>query len=220
MDDPKFDNLVISFRGSCQGVGLKQRGPNDPHVCYVILTEDDEYWFVSSEQSASAFWMPELMDCFEQATEWLRHNAVKDEHGCYRFQSDKEREVKRKKNKTWEKRYNEVQQSWEAWEDKEARAGRGYKGIPSVDAKPLNRAIEGKCVIFHTNDDGMVYTSPILANPTYARVFKCFSDSIAIDEHHCFMEGVVESKDRNRWPAAVKAKFKKDVKVYRFATGS
>lgn len=220
MDDPTLDNLVVSFRGVCQGVGLKQRGPNDPHICYVILTEDDEYWFVSKEQSASSYWMPELMDCFQQAQDWMENHAVKESCG-YRFESDDERAAREKKDAEWEKRYNEVNDAWLAWENKEAHQGRGYKGIPSVDAKPLNRAISGKCVVFHINGDSGEYVSPLLTNPTYARLFKCFSDSIAIDEHHCFMEGVYQVDDWKSWPRELRSNpLHHSVKVYRFATGS
>jgi hypothetical protein len=164
--------------------------------------------------------MPELMDCLQQAQDWMEKNAVKETCG-YRFESDEERAGREKKDTDWEKRYNEVQKAWESWDREADRSGRTYKGIPSVDAKPLNRAIDGKCIVFHINDDDQEYISPLLTNPTYARLFKCFSDSIAIDEHHCFMEGVYQVDDRNSWPKELRSTpLHHSIKVYRFATGS
>lgn len=142
--------------------------------------------------------------------------------GGYKFLTEAEKAAKKKANEDWERRYQEVQTSWEKWEEAEEAKGNKYRGIPSVDAKPRNRAIEGKCIVFDTDEwgDGTDYISPVLTNPTYATLFKCFSKAIGCtgDEHHCFMEGVTLVKDRKDWPKGLKAP--RGVKVYRFATGS
>lgn len=79
-DSPEVQDCVVTFRGECQGVGLQKRGPDDNHVCFIILTEDDGYWFVTKwpEQGTSSYWLPELIDCLEQAKDWLHRNAEKD----------------------------------------------------------------------------------------------------------------------------------------------
>ena len=36
------------FLGGCSGVVLQERGLRDKHVCFKILSEDDGYWFLST----------------------------------------------------------------------------------------------------------------------------------------------------------------------------
>ena len=223
-DAPEVQECVVTFRGGCKGVGLKWRGPDDPHVCFIILTEDDGYWFVSQHdtQGSSSYWLPELIDQLEEAKTWLHRNAEKDGQYGYKFLTDVEKAAKKRADEKWERRYQEVQDAWEKWEEVEEAKGNRYRGIPSVDAKPRNRAIEGKCIVFDLADGGYGsdYISPVLENPTYATLFKRFSDAIGCtdDTHHCFMEGVCEAKDRREWPDGFKPP--RGVKVYRFATGS
>jgi hypothetical protein len=77
------EKLIVSFRGNCFGVGLKQRGKNDKHICFVILVEDDESWFISKDD-ASTYWLPELMSMMQDALNWLDKNAIKTEDGYER----------------------------------------------------------------------------------------------------------------------------------------
>lgn len=71
------------FLGECQGVGLIPRGPKDNHICFLILSEDDENWFCSNE-SGSSFWIPDLVKQLDQALKWMRENAVEEGFG-YKF---------------------------------------------------------------------------------------------------------------------------------------
>ena len=73
-----------TFLGSCLGIGLKERGQGDNHVCIVILTEDDENWFVSRSGSFSSYWLPDLEEQIAAAKLWMEQNCTKDEWG-YNF---------------------------------------------------------------------------------------------------------------------------------------
>lgn len=83
-DDPTLDNLVVSFRDGCVGVGLFKRGENDPHICFIPLSEDDGYWFPSI-RGASSYWMPLLMGCYQAAFNWMQENAVRESEYGWRF---------------------------------------------------------------------------------------------------------------------------------------
>lgn len=65
------------FLGACFGVGLRPRGWDDNHVCFDILTEDDEYWFVN-RSGGSSHWMPELLEAMQAAIDWCKANALAD----------------------------------------------------------------------------------------------------------------------------------------------
>jgi hypothetical protein len=71
------------FLGTCCGVALVKRGPNDNHICFIILTEDDENWFVSNNL-CSTYWLPDLEKQLIYAKRWIIKNAEKDTYG-YRF---------------------------------------------------------------------------------------------------------------------------------------
>ena len=67
------------FLGSCYGVGLSRRGPDDNHVCFTILCEDDNTWFIKDAGNAgSSFWLPDLMRALRAAQKWLKENAKPD----------------------------------------------------------------------------------------------------------------------------------------------
>lgn len=72
------------FCGTCKGIGLKERGKNDSHVTFVILTEDDEQWFVSKEPSSTA-WIIDLQDQIDEAIMWLEQNAETDGMHGWKF---------------------------------------------------------------------------------------------------------------------------------------
>jgi hypothetical protein len=92
MDDPSVDECVQTFRGKCFGVGLKPRNSSeeDNHVMFCTIVEDDGYWFVSRSSTGSSFWLPELVDCYQQALVWVKENCVPDPQGYgWDFPSDK-----------------------------------------------------------------------------------------------------------------------------------
>jgi len=71
------------FLGSCKGVALMPRGSKDGHICFLVLTEDDGNWFVSTN-SSSSFWIDDLIKQLTRAKKWMKKNALKE--GCgHRF---------------------------------------------------------------------------------------------------------------------------------------
>lgn len=72
------ENYVKVFLGQCKGVGLKPRGYQDRHVLFVILTEDDEYWFAGGENGSSSYWLPDLQQQLVKAQTWLEKHCEPD----------------------------------------------------------------------------------------------------------------------------------------------
>lgn len=73
----KLSDFEKVFLGGCNGIGLTKRGPDDPHVCFTILTEDDENWFVDSG-GASSFWLKDLQTVLAEAMDWIEKNCDPD----------------------------------------------------------------------------------------------------------------------------------------------
>jgi hypothetical protein len=48
------------------GVRLEARGENDPHVCFQLLTEDDEYWG-DTDTGGSTYWLDDLIGVLQAA---------------------------------------------------------------------------------------------------------------------------------------------------------
>lgn len=71
------------FLGTCCGVALVPRSIVDNHICFLILTEDDDTWFASNNIT-SAYWLEDLEKQLEYAKSWLIKNALKEQFG-YRF---------------------------------------------------------------------------------------------------------------------------------------
>lgn len=69
---------IITFYGSCHGVRLFTRGPNDPHVMFQIITEDDGYWFESRSGQSSSFWLPEVISLLNHSKRWMENNCSGD----------------------------------------------------------------------------------------------------------------------------------------------
>lgn len=63
------------FKGRCMGVRLVPRSLDDPHVCFDLLTEDDDKW-LGGIQSPSSFWLPDLQKVLRKAAAWMRKNCV------------------------------------------------------------------------------------------------------------------------------------------------
>lgn len=69
--------IVKVFKRGCRGIVLHWRGENDPHLCYIYITEDDGNWFVSS-QPVSSHWISEDLELIIKAREWMMANAFED----------------------------------------------------------------------------------------------------------------------------------------------
>ena len=65
----------------CMGVALTQRSPTDSHVCFVILVEDDESWYVQTGSGASSYWLPEMVSIMERTLNWVKSNCNIDPKG-------------------------------------------------------------------------------------------------------------------------------------------
>lgn len=65
------------FLGDCVGIALTMRTPNDPHVCFGWLTEDDEHWFPGNG-TWSSYFLPDAEKVLAAAVAWLKENAVPD----------------------------------------------------------------------------------------------------------------------------------------------
>ena len=67
---------IQAFLGRGMGVALVPRGEGDPHICFVILAEDDGNWFASGEGASS--WLHELREQFQLAQQWVENNCKPD----------------------------------------------------------------------------------------------------------------------------------------------
>ena len=71
-------NLIL---GNCHGVAFVPRGPGDQHICMLMLTEDDEQWFLSQDgDMGSPSWLPDWIEVLERAKIWLEVNGTPDIH--------------------------------------------------------------------------------------------------------------------------------------------
>jgi hypothetical protein len=76
-DEEKYEHVVL---GKCFGFGLRRRHDNDPHVCWILLVEDDENWF-PSQHGGSSFWLKDVQQVLKKTIEWLNNNCIKTNEG-------------------------------------------------------------------------------------------------------------------------------------------
>lgn len=69
----------VFFKGICHGVGIWDRGPDDPHQMVSIYGEDDENWFL--ETSFSSYWLERLISLLQQAQRYLNWVCEKEPDG-------------------------------------------------------------------------------------------------------------------------------------------
>ena len=58
------------------GVLLRKRGPNDPHICFEIISEDDENWFPYSGGGSSSYWFDCYIAALTAAKKWCEEEAL------------------------------------------------------------------------------------------------------------------------------------------------
>jgi hypothetical protein len=80
------EKYKIVFLGTCIGIGLAERGPNDPHVIVQILVEDDDNWF-TSEYAWSSFWLPDLQIQLDECKSWIERHCNR-KVGGWEFKKD------------------------------------------------------------------------------------------------------------------------------------
>lgn len=133
---------------------------------------------------------------------------------------------KEAENEAWEQRWNGIRESWDAWQEKREKARRPIiHAYPSIDHKPRERAVEGRCVLislqdeFFGGDESKPYVSRVLTNPTWGTVLVEFDKSIFVtgDSHHSFLEGL-RRLPRKQLPKGVK--IPSGITVLEFSTGS
>lgn len=76
----KSASIIKMFLGSCIGVVLIPRGIKDDHILMKFLVEDDEYWYLSSNQGISSSWLKEYLAALKAAKKWLKENCDPDLH--------------------------------------------------------------------------------------------------------------------------------------------
>lgn len=72
--------FVHTILGKQCGVGLSKRGPNDNHVIFTILSEDDGNWF-TSEHGRSTYWLKDLQDVLAETQAWLKSHTTETPWG-------------------------------------------------------------------------------------------------------------------------------------------
>lgn len=64
------------FLGNGVGVVIRKRGPNDPHICFEIISEDDEYWFPYTGNGSSSYWFDDYIRVLAEAKKWCETKAM------------------------------------------------------------------------------------------------------------------------------------------------
>jgi len=65
------------FLGNIMGVVLRNRKKDDPHVVFQIISEDDEYWFLSTN-SSSSHWLEDYRQVLAEVDRWCNENCEPD----------------------------------------------------------------------------------------------------------------------------------------------
>ncbi len=84
-DETLAPEVITNFRevflGAIHGVLLFERGRNDPHVVFEIISEDDGHWFYDAGVCGSVFWLPSLIELLKQVHQWCEENCTKVKEG-------------------------------------------------------------------------------------------------------------------------------------------
>lgn len=73
-------DVIHVEKGDCVGIVLNLRAPNDRHICWTLICEDDGNWFATTE-GCSTYWLPDLEEGLNRTKTWLSNNATRDEWG-------------------------------------------------------------------------------------------------------------------------------------------
>lgn len=77
-DELRSESIIKMFLGGCIGMVLIPRGAKDDHILMKFLVEDDEYWYLSSNQGISSSWLKEYLAVLKAAEKWLKENCDPD----------------------------------------------------------------------------------------------------------------------------------------------
>ena len=122
-----------------------------------------------------------------------------------------------------EAKADKIRSAWDEWEETN---GEFRHAVPSMGCAPDEVAVEGRCILFDFDEygygHGTAYTCLKLENPTWGKVMTTFDMSIIVtgDEHHCFLEGLIEVDPADHPKVFANTYIAPGTKVFRFATGS
>lgn len=74
----------VQIKGQCFGVGLERRSATDPHVCVVLMCEDDGNWHVKGEPFSS-YWLDDLIRTLEAARNTMHSRCTPDAFYGWKF---------------------------------------------------------------------------------------------------------------------------------------
>lgn len=81
--------IIKIFKGDCTGVVLEHRkdweNPNDIHVCFFLIVEDDGDWFESKTGTASSYWIDDMIEQLQCARDWMNECCTRTKHGWEYF---------------------------------------------------------------------------------------------------------------------------------------
>jgi hypothetical protein len=81
--------IIKVFKGDCHGVVLEKRkdweNPNDPHVCFFLIVEDDGNWFESKTGISDSYWLPDTIEQLTLALEWVKEYCRKTPGGGWEY---------------------------------------------------------------------------------------------------------------------------------------
>ena len=79
--DPLF---VDAYLGPIVGVAFFKRGLNDGELLFKILSEDDEYYFLSNDQSWHTYWCQAIENTLKEAREYAKKHFEELPTGGFR----------------------------------------------------------------------------------------------------------------------------------------
>lgn len=77
---------IMAFYGDCMGVALVNKALTDNqdrlNLAFVMLYEDDGWWYESKGGGADSYWLPEMIEVLQEAHRWMKAHARKSKDGC------------------------------------------------------------------------------------------------------------------------------------------
>lgn len=64
------------FLNQVVGVVLRKRGPQDDHICFEVISEDDGHWYPCFSGGTSSFWFDAYLEVLSAAKKWCEAKAV------------------------------------------------------------------------------------------------------------------------------------------------
>lgn len=84
VDDELWNAARKKFIGEQFAIALRERGPDDKHICFDIFSEDDGWWCKQGSGSSS-FWIDDLIEQLQRAKEHMKKYEYGKEGEGYEF---------------------------------------------------------------------------------------------------------------------------------------